>query len=91
MQVQRWDRTRCPEDGASSVSMPHPLRMFYGNLVQLGKRSNSVIRSSSVTGSKICEMSDQSRVSLYMAILQNVMLHSVEGDLIWFDKIPYRP
>ena len=26
--------------------MPHPLHMFYGNLVQLGKNANSVIRSS---------------------------------------------
>ena len=33
---------------ASSVGMPHPLHMFYGNLAQLGKKSNSVIRSRSV-------------------------------------------
>ena len=33
-------------------------------------------------------MSDQWRVSLCMAIPQNVMLHSGEGDLILFDKIP---
>ena len=26
------DRTRCPEEKASSVGMPHPLHMFYGNL-----------------------------------------------------------
>ena len=26
--------TRCPEELASSVGMPHPLHMFYGNLVQ---------------------------------------------------------
>ena len=26
-----------PEEYASSVGMPHPLQMFYGNLGQLGK------------------------------------------------------
>ena len=45
MQVPKWDRTRCPEEQAPSVGMPHPLHMFYGNLAQLGKKSNSVIRS----------------------------------------------
>ena len=35
---------------ASSVCMPHPLQMFYGNLAQLGKKSILVIRSRSVTG-----------------------------------------
>ena len=49
----KWDRTRCPEEEASSVGMPHPLQMFYGNLSQLGKRSNSVIMSRSVIGSKL--------------------------------------
>ena len=34
------DRTRCPEEEASSVGMPHPLHMFYGNLAQLDKKSN---------------------------------------------------
>ena len=32
---------------------PHPLQILYGNLAQLGEKSNSVIRSSSVTRSKI--------------------------------------
>ena len=41
MQVPKRDRTRCPEELASSVGMPHPLHMFYGNLAQLGKKSNS--------------------------------------------------
>ena len=45
MQVPKWDRTRCPEEYASSVGMPHPLHMFYRHLTQLGKKSNSVIRS----------------------------------------------
>ena len=44
---------------ASSVGMPHPLQMFYGNLEQLGKKSNSGIRSGSVKGSKLDVMSDQ--------------------------------
>ena len=30
---------------APSVGMSHPLKMSYGNLAQLGKKSNSVIRS----------------------------------------------
>ena len=66
--------------------MPHPLQVFYGNLSQLGKKSNSVIRSRSVTGSKTGVMPDQLTVSLYMVITQNVVLHSGEGDLILFDK-----
>ena len=41
--------------------MPHPLQMFNGNLSQLGKKSNSVIRSRSVIGSKIGVMPDQWR------------------------------
>ena len=57
----------------SSVGMPHPLQMFYRNLAHLGEKSNSVIRSRSVIGSKIGVMSDQWRVSLYMIIIQNVV------------------
>ena len=56
LQVPKWDRTRCPEELATSVGMPHPLQMFYGNLSQIGKKSNSVIRSRSVIGSQICVM-----------------------------------
>ena len=56
MQVPKWDRTRCPEENASSVGMPHPLHMFYGNLVQLGKKSNSVIRSRSVMVRNWCNV-----------------------------------
>ena len=37
--------------------MPHPLHMFYGNLVQLGKKSNSVIRSRSVMVVRIFTLS----------------------------------
>ena len=44
--------------------MPHPEQMFYGKLSQLGKKSNSVIRSRSVIGSKIGVMPDQWKVSL---------------------------
>ena len=64
LQVPKWDSAMCPEEKASSIGMPHPLQMFYGNLSQLGKKSDSVIRSRSVIGSKICEMPDQWRVSL---------------------------
>ena len=38
LQVPKWDRTRCPEEQASSDGMPHPLQMFNGNLSQLGKK-----------------------------------------------------
>ena len=51
------------QDQVSSVGMLHPLQMFYGNLSQLGKKSNSVIRSRSVIGSKIGVVPDQWRVS----------------------------
>ena len=34
--------------------MPHPVHMFYGNLALLGKKSNSVIRSRSVTVKNWC-------------------------------------
>ena len=36
--------------------MPHPLRMFYGNLAQFGKESNSVIRSRSVMVKNWCNV-----------------------------------
>ena len=48
-------------------------KWFYGNLAQLGKNSISIIRSSSIMGSKIGLMSYQWRVSLYMVIFQNVV------------------
>ena len=55
--------------------------MFYG-------RSKSVLKSSSVISSQIGVMADQSRVSLYMVMSQNVMYHLVEGVFIMFDEIP---
>ena len=36
--------------------MPHPLHMFYGNLTQLGKKSNSVTRSRSVMVKNWCKV-----------------------------------
>ena len=39
--------------GVSCIGMPHPLQMFYGNLTQLGKKSNSAIRSRSVKGQNL--------------------------------------
>ena len=50
-----------------------PLQMFYWNL--LGNKVQSWFS----------EMSDQWRVSLYMAISQNAMGHLGEGDFIIFD------
>ena len=40
LQVPKWDRTRCPEEKASPVSMPHPLLKSHGNLYSV--MSNSV-------------------------------------------------
>ena len=51
MQVSKWDRTRRPEEKAPYVGMPHPLQMFYAT--QLGKKSNSVIRSRQLIGLNI--------------------------------------
>ena len=73
LQVPNSDRARCPDEKASSVGIPHPLQIFYGNLAQLGKKSNSVIRSRTVTGSKIGVMPGQWRMSLYVVIIQNVV------------------
>ena len=60
--------------------MPHPLQMFYGNLSQLGKKSNSVIRSRSVIGSKIGVMPDQWRVSLLMVIINKITVEDRVSD-----------
>ena len=59
--------------------------MFYGNLSQLGKKSNSVIRSRSVIGSKIGVMPDQWRVSLSLdyKMIQKVFKNR-EGDVLFF-------
>ena len=61
--------------GGVSVLCWHatPIANVLRNLAQLGKQSDSVIRSRSVIWSKIGVMSDQWRVSLYMVILQIVM------------------
>ena len=60
--------------------------MFYGNLAQLGKKSNSVKRSRSVTV-KIGVMSYRWKLSLCVVFIQNIVLHSGEEDLILFGKI----
>ena len=65
-----------------------PIEMFYGNLQNLVIRSKSVIKSSSVISSQIGVMSDQLRVSMYMVMSQNVMLHLGESDFIMFVEIP---
>ena len=71
----------------SSVDMPHMLQKCYIKFAQLGKMSNSVIRSSSVAGSEIGVMSDQWRVPLYIVILQNVLKYSVKNSVL-FEQIP---
>ena len=65
-----------------------PVAMFNGNLQNLVIRSESATKSSSVIGSQIGVMSDQSRVSLYTVMSQNVMQHLGEGDFIMLDEIP---
>ena len=65
-----------------------PVAMFYGNLQNSVIRSKSVLKSSSVISTQIGIMSDQSRVSLYMVMSQNIMQHLGEGDFIMFDEIP---
>ena len=65
-----------------------PVAMSYGNLQNSVTRSKSVLKSSSVINSQIGVMSDQLRVSLYMVMSQNVVLHLGEGDFIMFDEIP---
>ena len=50
-----------------------PVAMFYGNLQNSVIRSKSVFKSSSVINSQIGVMFDQLRMSLYMAMSQNVM------------------
>ena len=56
MQVPKLDRTRRPEEQAPPVGMAHPPHMLYGNLAQLGKKSNSVIRSRSVMVKNCCSV-----------------------------------
>ena len=65
-----------------------PVARFYGNLRNLVIRSKSVIRSRSVISSQIGVMSYLLRVSLYMAMAQNVMYHLGEGDFRMFNEIP---
>ena len=87
LQVLMWDRTRCPEEKASSVCMPHPLQMFYGNLTQLGKKSNSVIRSRSLKGQNWCNVSSVEGVTVY-GYPPECRVRFGKGNLILFGKIP---
>ena len=64
-----------------------PVAMFYEILRNLVIGSKLVIRSRSVLRSQIGLMSEHLRVSLYMAMSQNVMLHLGEGDFM-FNDIP---
>ena len=45
--------------------MPHPLHMFYGNLAQLGKKSNSKIRLRSVSVKNWCNVWSMEDVTVY--------------------------
>ena len=65
MQVPKWDRTRCPEEKASSVGIPHPLQMFESR-GQLGKKSKSVIRSRSVMVKNWCNVLSMEGVTVWL-------------------------
>ena len=58
-------RARCPEEQASCVGILHPLQMFHGNLAQLGKKSNSVIRSTTVAVKNWCNVLSMEVVTVY--------------------------
>ena len=67
--------------------MPQPLHMFYGNLAQLGKKSNSEIRSRSVTVKNWCNVLSMEGVT---ACGQHPECRVIfgRGGLILFGKIP---
>ena len=67
--------------------MPHPLHMFYGDLVQLGKKSNSVIRSRSVMVKNWCNVLSMEGVTV-CGHHPECRVTFGEGDLILFGKIP---
>ena len=69
---------------ASRTSCKYPMETYRNKVIT----SNTVIRSSLVTRTRFSEMSDQWRVSLYMIMYQNVMLHMGDGDFLMFDEIP---
>ena len=46
------------------LGMPHPLHMFYRHLIYLGKKSNSVIRSRSVTVKNWCNVPSMEGVTV---------------------------
>ena len=61
--------------------------MFYGNLAQLGKKSNSVIRSRSVTVNSRCNVWSMEGVTV-CGHHPECRVKFGRGDLILFDKIP---
>ena len=76
--------------------MPHTLQMFYGNITQLGKKSNSVIRARSVKGQNLCNISSMEGAIVY-GHPQKCRVTFGRGDLVLFGKIavptitlPYR-
>ena len=80
-------RTRCPEEWASSVGMPHPLHMFYGHLAQLSKKSNSVIRFRSVTVKNWCNFLSIGCHCIWSSFRMPCNIRE-RGDLILFGQIP---
>ena len=68
--------------------MPHPLHMFYGNLAQLGKKSNSVIRSRSVMVKNWCNVISMEGVTVCGHHPECRVTFGRRGDLILFGKIP---
>ena len=63
--------------------MPHPLHMFYGKLAQLGKKSNSVIRSRSVTVKNWCNvLSTNLSTYLYPKISEHNFLSNTSVGII---------
>ena len=71
----------------SSVGMPHSLHMFHGNLAQFGKKSNSVIRSRSVTVKTWCNVLSMEGVTVCCHHPEGRVTFG-RGGLILFGKIP---
>ena len=67
--------------------MPHPLHMFYGNLAQLGKKSNSVIRFRSVMVKNWCNVLSMEGVTV-CGHHPECRVTFGRGDLILFGEIP---
>ena len=85
--IQKWDRPGVWKSKRHLLASRYRCECSMETFRNLVIKSKSVIRSSSVTRSQFCEMSVQWRMSLYMVMFQNVVLHLGEGDFIMFDEI----